>query len=88
MTAGSGTVAVTGGSGFIGSNVVDALINSGRTIRVIDTVEPHHPNIDWLPDADILDVESLLPTVEGTEAVFTSPPWPTSTTSTPIPPGR
>ena len=70
MTAGSGTVAVTGGSGFIGSNVVDALIDSGRTVRVIDTVEPHRSDVEWLPDADILDVESLLPAVEGTEAVF------------------
>ena len=68
--AASGTVAVTGGSGFIGSNVVDALIDSGRTVRVIDTVEPHRPDVEWLPDADILDVESLLPAVEGTEAVF------------------
>jgi UDP-glucose 4-epimerase len=66
----SGVVAVTGGSGFIGSNVVDALIDAGWRVRVLDRVEPHRDDVDWLPDADILDLDSLKPAIEGTEAVF------------------
>lgn len=65
----TGTVAVTGGSGFIGSNVVDALISSGRSVRVIDSVAPHRDDVEWHP-VDILDVDALVPVVEGTEAVF------------------
>ena len=63
------TVAVTGGSGFIGSNVVDALVGAGRTVRVLDTLRPHRDDVEWHP-VDILDVDSLLPAIEGTEAVF------------------
>lgn len=65
----TGTVAVTGGSGFIGSNVVDALVSSGRTVRVIDSVAPHRDDVEH-HDVDILDVDALAPVVEGTEAVF------------------
>ena len=63
------TVAVTGGSGFIGSNVVDALIGAGRKVRVLDTTRPHRDDVEWLP-VDILDVDSLLGAIEGTEATF------------------
>jgi UDP-glucose 4-epimerase len=63
------TVAVTGGSGFIGSNVVDALIGAGRKVRVLDTTRPHRDDVEWLP-VDILDVDSLMGAIEGTEATF------------------
>lgn len=65
----SSVVAVTGGSGFIGANVVDALVGAGRTVRVLDPIRPERDDVEWHP-VDILDVDSLVPAVEGTEATF------------------
>lgn len=65
----STTVAVTGGSGFIGSNVVDALVGAGRNVRVLDMSRPHRDDVEW-HQVDICDVDALEPAVKGTEAVF------------------
>ncbi len=62
-------VAITGGSGFIGSHVVDALLGAGHRVRVLDPRPPHRPDADWLP-ADILDVGSLTGAVKGADFVF------------------
>ncbi len=62
-------VAVTGGSGFIGSNVVDALLGAGRSVRVLDPTPPHRDDVEWHP-VDILDADSLAPAIAGSEAVF------------------
>jgi UDP-glucose 4-epimerase len=65
----SEVVAITGGSGFIGSHVVDQLIDAGYEVRVIDPVKPHRDDVDWRP-VDILDVERLTPNLIGTTAIF------------------
>lgn len=62
-------VAVTGGSGFIGSHVVDALRTAGHSVRVIDPAAPQRPDVEWRP-VDILDTDLLARELRDMEAVF------------------
>lgn len=63
------TVAVTGGSGFIGAHVVEALIGSGCQVRVLDPRPPHIASADWYP-CDVLDLDGLTQAVDGADVVF------------------
>jgi len=62
-------VAVIGGSGFIGSHVVDHLADAGHDVTVLDVVSAHRADVDSYP-VDILDLESLVTATKGCDAVF------------------
>jgi UDP-glucose 4-epimerase len=63
-------VAVTGGSGFIGSHVVDALVDDGHSVTVIDhRTKPHRPDVRY-EDVDLLDLSSVLVATREAEHVF------------------
>ena len=69
-------VIVTGGAGFIGSNIVDTLINMGHEVIAIDNESAIcHENFYWNPNAhnykfDICDYENIRPLFDGVEYVF------------------
>ena len=70
----SATVLVTGGAGFIGSHLVDALIERGLLVRILDNLSTARPeNLSSkakLIKADIRDLESIRPAFANVDTVF------------------
>ncbi|HVN27860.1 MAG TPA: NAD-dependent epimerase/dehydratase family protein [Candidatus Binataceae bacterium] len=67
-------VLVTGGAGFIGSNLVDELLARGLQVRVIDNFATGNrrslnPGAELI-EADIRDGEAIRPAFEGIDCVF------------------
>jgi dTDP-L-rhamnose 4-epimerase len=72
-------VLVTGGAGFIGSFIVDALLERGYEVTVFDNLEPQvhngqspkylNPNAPFI-SGDIRDYDALKAAVKGAEAIF------------------
>ena len=62
-------MSVTGGSGFIGSSVVDALVGAGHDVRVLDPHPPHRDDVDWR-DVDVLDLDNLTKELDRSGPVF------------------
>ncbi len=70
-------VLVTGGAGFIGSHIVDLLVEAGHEVRVLDCLHPaaHRRRPDYLNPAaelrvgDVTDPETVAAAVEGVDAV-------------------
>jgi dTDP-L-rhamnose 4-epimerase len=74
-------VLVTGGAGFVGSHLVDALLTRGDRVRVFDNLDPqvHGPSRrppNWLASAaelmvgDVRDPDALGRALEGIEVVY------------------
>ncbi len=73
------TILVTGGAGFIGSHLVDAILRANRRVRVLDNfvngkranVEPHLSQIGYrLVEGDIRDDRDLQGAMAGVTHVF------------------
>jgi dTDP-L-rhamnose 4-epimerase len=72
-------ILVTGGAGFIGSHLVDALIERGHRVRILDSIVeqvhggevPGHlnPNAEFIR-ADVCDAEAVSRALEGIEVVY------------------
>lgn len=67
---------VTGGAGFIGSNICAALLRDGAEVTILDDLSSGHAvNLEGLPDArfvegDIRDPDAVARAMSGCEAVF------------------
>jgi UDP-glucose 4-epimerase len=71
------TYLVTGGAGFIGSHIVEALVAEGATVRVFDNLATGHlKNLDSVKgsvtfvEGDVRDMAALESAIRGVEYVF------------------
>ena len=70
---------VTGGAGFIGSNLVSALVSAGERVRILDNVEtgrwehlagiPEQSLIERI-EGDIRDAATVAKAAQGVEVIF------------------
>src|SRR5919109_1555188 len=82
LTPSARPVVITGGCGFIGSNLAESLLSDGEQVVIIDNLSRDgvSQNLDWLqkayPDrvhsciADVRDLETVEPLLREAKAIF------------------
>lgn len=75
---------VTGGAGFIGSNLCEAILSLGHRVRCLDDLSTgkrenvelflDHPNYQFI-EGDIKDLDTCLKTCEGVDYVLNQAAW-------------
>jgi UDP-glucose 4-epimerase len=63
------SILVTGGSGFIGSHVVDKLIDNHLDVKVFDIRKPHREDVEFI-QGSIVSLEELNAAMKDVEYVF------------------
>ncbi len=72
-------ILVTGGAGFVGSHLVDALIHAGHRVRVFDNLSPQvhlHGMPDYLArdiefvQGDMRDLDAVRRSLDGVDVIF------------------
>ena len=62
-------ILVTGGSGFIGSHIVDKLIEKGHNVRILDLKIPHSKNVDFI-EGSVLDIDDIKKATDKVDIIF------------------
>jgi CDP-paratose 2-epimerase len=76
-----GITLVTGGAGFVGSNLVDALLNDGKDVVVFDSLarpgselnlawlQTNHPHIEFVP-GDVRDADAVTAAARRADVIY------------------
>ncbi len=68
---------VTGGAGFVGSHLVDCLIETGQKVRIFDNLSSgrlsflsHHGDSVEIIEGDLLDIDAVKKAMKGVDIVY------------------